>query len=55
MRAKDDRCETKMGIHEGLKRVYELAFFLYRLEGLFSSKYLELATSKSHLNLVRST
>lgn len=44
MRAKDDKCETKMGILEGFIRVYELAFFLYRLEGLFSSKWLELIT-----------
>ena len=35
MRVKDDKYETKMGIYEGSIRVYELAFFLYRLQGLF--------------------
>lgn len=34
MRVKDDKYETKMGIYEGSIRVYELAFFLYRLQGL---------------------
>jgi hypothetical protein len=44
MRVKDDKYETKMGIYEGSIRVYELAFFLYRLQGLIPSKYLHLGT-----------